>query len=61
MKVYKFKAYSKAKDGIQDRLITRFGHVRNYAVKMMGRYYRLYGKTLTAYDLSNHIAKKKKK
>lgn len=61
MKVYKFKAYSKAKDGIQDRLITRFGHVRNFAVKMMGRYYRLYGKTLTAYDLSNHIAKKKKR
>lgn len=61
MKIYKFKAYSKAKDGVQDRLITRFGLVRNYAVKMMEKYYRIYGKTLTAYQLSTHIAKKKKR
>lgn len=61
MKIYKFKAYSKARDGVQDRLITRFGLVRNYAVKMMEGYYRLYGKTLTAYQLSNHIAKKKRR
>ena len=61
MKIYKFKAYSKARDGVQDRLITRFGLVRNYAVRMMEGYYRLYGKTLTAYQLSNHIAKKKKR
>ena len=61
MKVYKFKAYSKAKDGVQDRLITRFGLVRNYAVRMMERYYRLYGKTLSAFDLSHHIAKKNKR
>ena len=61
MKVYKFKAYSKARDGVQDRLITRFGLVRNYAVSMMERYYRLYGKTLSAFELSNHIAKKKKR
>ena len=46
---------------MQDRLITRFGLVRNYAVKMMEGYYRLYGKTLTAYQLSNHIAKKKRR
>lgn len=61
MKTYKFKAYSKARDGVQDRLITRFGLVRNYAVKMMEVYYRLYGKTLTNYTMSNHIAKKKRK
>jgi putative transposase len=60
MKTYKFKAYSKARDSVQDRLITRFGLVRNYAVKMMEVYYRLYGKPLTNYVLSNHIAKKKK-
>jgi putative transposase len=60
MKVYKFKAYSKARDGVQDHLITRFGLVRNYAVRMMERYYRLYGKTLSAFELSNHVAKKKK-
>lgn len=61
MKVYKFKAYDRAKDGVQDRLITRFGIVRNYAAKMMSRYYKVYGKTLTAYQLSNHIAKKKRR
>ena len=61
MKVYKFKAYGKARDGVQDRLITRFGLVRNYAVKIMDVYYRLYGKTLTNYSMSNHIAKKKKR
>ena len=60
MKVYKFKAYDRAKDGVQDRLITRFGLVRNYAVRMMERYYKCYGKTLSAFEMSNHIAKKKK-
>ena len=60
MKVYKFKAYDRAKDGVQDRLITRFGFVRNYAVRMMEGYYKFYGKTLSAFELSNHIAKKKK-
>lgn len=60
MKVYKFKAYDRAKDGVQDRLITRFGLVRNYAVRMMSRYNKQYGKTLTAFELSNHIARKKK-
>jgi len=60
MKVYKFKAYDRAKDGAQDRLITRFGLVRNYAVKMMEGYYKCYRKPLSAFELSNHIAKKKK-
>ena len=60
MKVYKFKAYDRAKDGAQDRLITRFGLVRNYAVRMMEGYYKQYGKTLTAFELQAHIAKKKK-
>ena len=60
MKVYKFKAYDRAKDGMQDRLITRFGLVRNYSVRMMEGYYKFYGKTLSAFELSNHIAKKKK-
>jgi len=61
MKVYKFKAYDRAKDGVQDRLITRFGFVRNYAVRMMEGYYKFYRKTLSAFELSNHIAKKKKR
>lgn len=46
---------------MQDRLITRFGLVRNYAVRMTELYYSLYSKTLTNYTLSNHIARKKKR
>lgn len=61
MKIYRYKLYDKAKRGYLDRTITRFGEVRNYAVKMTEYYYKYFGKTLTAYQLSNHIAKKKRK
>lgn len=75
MKVYRFKMYTKAKEGCLHEEITRFGKVRNYAVKMMEIYNKLHrkpkkgktttrkcadGKVLTAYELSNHIARKKK-
>lgn len=61
MKIYRIKAYSKARQGFLDSQITRMGFVRNYAVKMMSLYYKHFGKTLTAFQLSNHIANKKKK
>lgn len=61
MKIYRIKAYSKARQGFLDSQITRMGVVRNYAVKMMSLYYKHFGKTLTAFQLSNHIANKKKK
>ena len=61
MKIYRIKAYTKAKHGFLDSQITRLGFVRNYAVKMMSLYYKHFGKTLTAFQLSNHIAQKKKK
>ena len=60
MKIYRIKAYTKARQGFLDSQITRLGFVRNYAVKMMSLYYKHFGKTLTAFQLSNHIAKKKK-
>ena len=60
MKVYRYKLYSNAKRGELNELIFRFGIVRNYAVKMFRGYYKLTGKTLSAYQLSNHIAKAKK-
>ena len=60
MKVYRYKLYSNAKRGELKELIYRFGIVRNYAVKMFNGYYKLTGKTLSAYQLSNHIAKAKK-
>ena len=75
MKIYRQKLYSNAKRKGLHRVITRMGDVRNYAVKMMEKYNALHrkpkegetavrkcadGKMLTAYDLSNHIARKKK-
>lgn len=74
MKIYRQKLYSNAKRKGLHQVITRFGEVRNYAVKMMAKYNALHrnpkegeaarkcadGKVLTAYDLSNHIARKKK-
>ena len=67
MKIYRYKMYSKARDGVLGDEITRFGHVRNYAVKMMEWYNRLHrkpkegetttrkcadGKILSAYELT---------
>lgn len=60
MKVYRYKLYTNAKRGELKELIYRFGILRNYVVKMYHTYYKLYGKTLTAYTLQKHIAKKKK-
>lgn len=75
MKIYRYKMYSKASEGVLGDEITRFGDVRNYAVKMMEWYNKLHrkpkdgeepnrkcqdGKTLSAYELSNYLARKKK-
>lgn len=60
MKVYRYKLYSNAKRGELKELIYRFGVLRNYVVKMFHGYYKLTGKTLTAYTLQKHIAKAKK-
>ena len=51
MKVYRYKLYSNARRGELRELIYRFGILRNYVVKMYHTYYKLYGKTLTAYTL----------
>ena len=60
MKVYRYKLYSNARRGELRELIYRFGILRNYAVKMYRGYYKLTGKTLSVYQLSNHIAKVKR-
>ena len=60
MKVYRYKLYSNAKSGELRELIYRFGILRNYAVKIYQGYYRLTGKTLSAYTLQKHIAKVKR-
>lgn len=60
MKVYRYKLYTNARRGELSELIYRFGIVRNYAVKMFSGYYRLTGRSLSAFDLSNHVARKKR-
>ena len=60
MKVYIQKLYSNARRKGLHKTIDRFGIVRNYTVRMMEVYYKMTGKTLTAYQLSNHIAKKRR-
>lgn len=60
MKVYLQKLYSNARRKGLHKTIDRFGIVRNYAVRMMETYYKVTGKTLSAFTLSNHIAKKKR-
>ena len=60
MKVYRYKLYTNAKRGELKELIYRFGIVRNYAAKMYRVYYKMTGKTLSAYTLQKHIAKAKK-
>lgn len=60
MKVYRYKLYSNARRGELRELIYRFGILRNYAVKMYRGYYKLTGKTLSAYTLQKHIAKVKR-
>ena len=44
MKIYRFKLYSKARRRGLHEEITRFGDVRNYAVKMMEWYNKLHRK-----------------
>ena len=60
MKIYRYKLYSNAKRVELRELIYRFGILRNYAVKMYRGYYKLTGKTLSAYTLQKHIAKVKR-
>ena len=51
MKIYRYKLYTNSRRGNLHRTITRFGEVRNYAVKMMGLAYKHFKKSVTAYDL----------
>lgn len=57
MKTYKYKLYSKAKDGSIDNLIDRFGIVYNHCIALHKRYYKLTGKQLNKFQLMSHLAK----
>ena len=57
MKTYRYKLYTKAKDGILDNQIDRFGIVYNHCIALHRRYFKLTGKYLNKYQLMSHLAK----
>lgn len=60
VKTYKFKLYQSKKNKHLDRGINIAASIWNYCIAMHRRYYRLYGKHLSAKKLKIHITKVKK-
>ena len=60
VKAYKFKLYKSKKNRHLDRGINIAASVWNYCIAIHRRYYRLYGKHLSAKKLKIHITKVKK-
>ena len=61
MKTYKYKLYNSKKNKHLDAQINIAASIWNYCVAMHRRYYKLYGKSLSAYTLQKHITKLKKR
>lgn len=61
MKTYRYKMYTKAKDGRLGNQIDRFGIVYNHCIALHRRYYKLTGKSLSGYDLTTHLTKLKRR
>ena len=61
MKTYKYKLYTKAKDGVLDNQIDRFGIVYNHCIALHRKYYKFFGKQLNKYQLMSHLTKLKHK
>lgn len=57
MKTYRYKLYTKSKDGILDNQIDRFGIVYNHCIALHRKYYKLNHKQLNKYQLMSHLAK----
>lgn len=57
MKPYRYKLYTKAKDGVLDNQIDRFGVVYNHCIALHRKYFKLTGKLLSKYDLMSHLAR----
>ena len=61
MKTFKYKMYTKAKGGLLDNQIDRFGIVYNHCIALHRRYYKLTGKILSKYDLIPHLTRIKRR
>ena len=51
--------YTKAKDGVLDNQIDRFGIVYNHCIALHRKYFKLMGKLLNRFELMSHLAKMK--
>lgn len=61
IKTYCYKLYSNKKNKYLDEAVNIAASIWNYCIAIHRRYYKLYGKSLSAYRLMNHITKLKKK
>ena len=61
MKTYRYKMYTKAKNGRLGNQIDRFGIVYNHCIALHRRYYKLTGKSLSRYELMGHLTKLKRR
>ena len=59
-KTYKFKLYRAKKNKHLHQQIDIAGLVYNHCIALHRRYYRLFGKHLSQYDLMRHLTKLKK-
>lgn len=60
IKTFKFKLYSSKKNKHLDGAVNVAASVWNYCIAMHRRYYRMYGKSLSANRLKKHITKLKR-
>ena len=61
LKAYKYKIYSGSKQRKLHELATISGYIYNHCIALHKRYYRLYGKHLSRYQLQKHIGKLRKR
>ena len=60
MKTYCFKLYNANRNRKLHKQINIAGCIYNHCIALHKRYYRLYGKSLSAYSLKTHLTKLKK-
>ena len=60
MKTFKFKLYSNHGNRALYRLIANFVEIYNHYIVLHKQYYRLFGKSLSAYQIKLYITKLKR-
>lgn len=60
LKTYKYKLYNRGVTKHLDRILDVASHIYNHCIALHRRYYRMYRKHLSKYDLQKHLTKLKK-